>query len=124
MDTSTIGDPLPAEAVRLLEALLQDDDPTHRALLAQLPHLRVTGHCRCPCASLDFGLDQAAAPAAPVTRNPAAEAPIHDADGEPVGGVLVFTQDGYLSGLEVHTWADEPITRLPHPDRLFRLPRG
>ncbi|MFE4973278.1 hypothetical protein ACFRAR_14325 [Kitasatospora sp. NPDC056651] len=118
MDTSTTGGPLPREAVRPLEALLQDDDPTHRALLAQLPHPRVTGHCQCPCASLDLGLDRAAAPAAPVTPDPAATASMHDADGEPVGGVLVFAQDGYLSGLEVYTWADEPITRLPPPDRL------
>ncbi|WP_316520034.1 hypothetical protein [Kitasatospora brasiliensis] len=117
MDTIPPDTPLPTEAVRLLEALLRNDDPTHRALLAQLPHLRVTGRCACPCASIDFTPDRAAV-AAPGAGNPVAEALIVDADGEPVGGALVFTQDGYLSALEVHTWQDEPITRLPSPERL------
>ncbi|MER7842473.1 hypothetical protein ABTZ03_00805 [Kitasatospora sp. NPDC096077] len=119
MDHTTPGDRLPAEAVTLLEALLADDTPAFRALRAQIPHLRVTGGCGCPCASLDFRLDETAAvPAAPAAGCPAAEATVLDADGEPIGGVLVFVSEGQLSGLEVYTWADEPITRLPSPDRL------
>ncbi|AUY52835.1 hypothetical protein [Streptomyces sp. CB01881] len=118
METSTTGDPLPAEAVQLLEALLKEDQPDHRALLAQIPHLRVIGRCPCSCASIDFGLDRAAVPAAPVAGNPVADGTVLDADGEPVGGALVFAYDGYLSNLEVYGWGDDQITRLPSPDRL------
>ncbi|GAA0618053.1 hypothetical protein [Streptomyces crystallinus] len=118
MDTSTTGDRIPAEAVKLLEALLKSDKPAHRALRAQIPHLRVTGHCTCSCASIDFGLDKAAVPSAPVTENPVADATVLDRDGQPVGGALLFAYDGYLSNLEVYAWGDEQITQLPPPDRL------
>ncbi|MFJ7249762.1 hypothetical protein ACIQWA_34710 [Kitasatospora sp. NPDC098652] len=113
-------DHLPAEAVALLESLLAADTPAFRALRAQIPHLRVTGGCKCPCPSLDLALaDPTAAPAAPVTDTPAAEATVVDADGTPIGGVMVFVTEGRLSYLEVYSWADEPITRLPSPDRLL-----
>ncbi|WP_079404063.1 hypothetical protein [Streptomyces sp. 3211] len=118
METSTSGERIPAEAVRLLEALLTGDEPVHRALLAQIPFLHVTGRCRCSCASLDFGLDRSLVPAAPVIGNPVADATVVDVEGEPVGGALVFAHDGYLSNLEMYTWGDDRITRLPTPDRL------
>ncbi|SEL30255.1 hypothetical protein [Streptacidiphilus jiangxiensis] len=118
METSTTGDRIPAEAVQILEALLNSDEPVHRALLAQIPHLRVTGRCTCSCASIDFGLDRSLVPAAAPSGNPVAEATVVDADGEPVGGVLVFAYDGYLSNLEVYAWGDDQISHLPSPDRL------
>ncbi len=118
METSTSGDRIPAEAVRLLEALLSGDEPTHRALLAQIPFLHITGRCRYSCASIDFGLDRSLVPAAPVSGDPVADATVIDVDGEPVGGALVFARDGYLSNPELYTWSDDRITRLPTPDRL------
>ncbi|MCT9089848.1 hypothetical protein N4G70_13350 [Streptomyces sp. ASQP_92] len=58
-------------------------------------------------------------PAAPVADSPVvAEAEILDAEGRPIGGVLVFAQAGYLSYLETYTWLDQQITRFPSPDRL------
>ncbi|WHM40998.1 hypothetical protein [Streptomyces sp. BPTC-684] len=119
METSTTSDRVPAGAVTLLEALLTGDDPVHRALRAQIPHLRVTGHCTCSCASVDLGLDETLAAAAHVADDPVvAEAEVLDADGQPIGGVLVFAHAGYLSYLETYTWLDEQITQFPAPDRI------
>ncbi|MFI9361528.1 hypothetical protein ACIG5E_10740 [Kitasatospora sp. NPDC053057] len=120
MNDSTTGDRLPAEAVALLEALLDADTPACRALRAQIPHLRVTGGCPCPCPSLDFGMDAPeAVPAAPVGSRIVAEATVLDAGGQPIGGAMVFAFEGRLSNLEVYSWDDPPITRLPSPDRLL-----
>ncbi|MFI6689218.1 hypothetical protein [Streptomyces sp. NPDC050485] len=119
MEVSTTGDRVPVEAVELLEALLKGDDPVHRALRAQIPHLRVAGHCTCSCASIDLGLDETLTPAALIADDPVvAEAEVVDADGQPIGGVLVFAHAGYLSYLETYTWLDEQITQFPSPDRL------
>ncbi|WP_438297583.1 hypothetical protein [Streptomyces sp. HUAS TT7] len=119
MEASTTGDRVPAEAVELLEALLKSDDPVHRALRAQIPHLWVTGHCTCSCASIDLGLDEALTPAARIADDPVvAEAEVVDADGQAIGGVLVLAHAGYLSCLETYTWLDEQITQFPSPDRL------
>lgn len=119
METSTTGDRVPAEAVRLLEALLKSDNPVHRVLRAQIPYLRVTGRCACSCASIELGLDETLVHAAPVADSPVvAESEVLDADGQPIGGVLVFAHAGYLSYLETYTWLDEQITQFPSPDRL------
>lgn len=119
METSTTSDRAPAEAVELLEALLSGDTPAHRALRAQIPHLRVTGHCTCSCASIGLGLDETLTQAAPVTGGSVvADAEVLGADGQPIGGVLVFAHAGYLSYLETYTWLDEEITRFPPLDRV------
>ncbi len=119
MEASTTDDRLPAEAVELLEALLKNDDLVHGALRAQIPHLRVTGHCPCSCASVDLSLDGALVPAALIAGDPVvAEAEVVDTQGQPIGGVLVFAHAGYLSYLETYTWLDEQITQFPSQDRL------
>ncbi|MFE9429229.1 hypothetical protein ACFYNO_40510 [Kitasatospora sp. NPDC006697] len=120
MDTRAPDEPLPREAVVLLEALLREDTPAFRALRAQIPHLRVTGRCGCPCPSIDVAVpDPDAVPPAPAgTATPAAEATVLDAAGEPIGGAMVFVSGGYLSLLEIYFWSDEPITTFPSPDRL------
>jgi hypothetical protein len=48
---------------------------------------------------------------------------VRDEDGEPIGGVLVFTTDGYLSLLEVYSHY-EPINLFPSTDRLELLRWG
>jgi hypothetical protein len=118
MAASTTGDRIPAAAATLLTALLKGDEPVHRALRAQIPHLRITGRCTCSCASIDLGLDRTAVAGAPVDEAIVADATVLDPDGEPMGGALVFAFDGYLSHLEVYAWEDEQITELPSPDRL------
>ncbi|MFD9789527.1 hypothetical protein ACFWXK_01095 [Streptomyces sp. NPDC059070] len=118
METRTTGDAVPAEAITLLEALLASDTPLHHALRAQIPHLQVMGRCSCSCATLDLGLDETLVAAAPVTDTIVADTEVLDADGQEIGGVLVFAHGGYLSYLEIYTWLDEPITRFPSPDRL------
>ena len=45
-----------------------------------------------------------------------------DADGAYMGGVIVFTEDGYLSSLEIFSIAD-PITSLPPLERLRLIGR-
>jgi hypothetical protein len=53
------------------------------------------------------------------------EAEVLDVNGEYIGGVIVFADDGYLSNLEVF-WLWEPISPFPPLDRLriFVNPRA
>ncbi|MFJ3878342.1 hypothetical protein ACIPW5_12870 [Streptomyces sp. NPDC090077] len=96
---------LPPDVAGVLELLLADGDP---ALRAQVPHLRLNGRCACGCGTAYFDLDTAGLRPAPCGpgRAVAAEAPIHTEDGDCAGEVLVFTEDGYLSWLEVCSWSD------------------
>ena len=54
----------------------------------------------------------------PVQRALPAQADVLDETGQPIGGVLVFLKDGYLSQLEVYSFAQEPIAEFPAIDRL------
>jgi hypothetical protein len=116
---------LPADVAATLRALLRGGDPVSVALRAQLPHAWVAGRCGCGCATVDLEVDRQAVPAAPAHDSPAVEAgyisPADAADGGPVcPGVLVLTDDGYLSRLEIYSVGDEPVTAWPDP-RLLDL---
>ncbi|MGW1889621.1 hypothetical protein ACWCP6_05065 [Streptomyces sp. NPDC002004] len=82
------------------------------ALRAQIPYARVVGRCRCGCATVDVAVDRTAVPPAPAHRNPVADARyVEPADA----GVIVFTDGGYLSLLEICTVSSKPVTEWPEP---------
>lgn len=115
------AEPLPEDVVAILEHLLRPDDPVQAALLAHIPYATVKGRCGCGCATVYFDLDTKAVTPAPIdpARHPiVAEAGIVGPDGQPLGEVLVFTYDGYLSWLEVCSWSDATIRTFPSPDQL------
>ncbi|MEV4441277.1 hypothetical protein AB0K09_20090 [Streptomyces sp. NPDC049577] len=96
-------DDLPADVAEALGILLSADDAVHRALRAQIPHVRVAGRCACGCGTAYFDTDTDAVAPAPtgVGTVVAADAQVFTAAGECPGEVLVFTRGGYLSWLEV-----------------------
>jgi hypothetical protein len=57
---------------------------------------------------------------APGTKSPIPnEATVLDADGEAIGVILAFADNGYLSALEIYDWTDpEGISPLPPLERL------
>ena len=77
-----------------------------------LAELRVVGRCDCGCATVDFLAEEVpgarvAADAYGTTRN-----------GVDVG-VMLWTRDGQLAGLEVYSLADG-VAELPLPESLVR----
>ncbi|WP_406054645.1 hypothetical protein OG462_04490 [Streptomyces sp. NBC_01077] len=118
-----MAETLPADVALVLDAVLGEDDPVHLAPRRQVPHIRVRGRCTCGCDTAYFDLDRHAvepAPSGPGTVV-AAEVPIFMEDGECPGEVLVFTQGGYLSWLEVCSWSDETEVSLATAERSLRL---
>ncbi|MFI1769396.1 hypothetical protein ACH41H_46325 [Streptomyces sp. NPDC020800] len=100
---------LPADVADVLAAVLDTDDPVHAALRRQVPHLGVRTRCTCGCGTAYFELDVGKVEPAPTGPGTvvAAEAQIVTEAGERPGEVLVFTQGGYLSWLEVCSWSDD-----------------
>jgi hypothetical protein len=105
-------EPLPADVADLLDAVLGADDPTHLALREQVAHLRVTERCRCGCGTASLEVDGAAGTPVPglLETFVAVDVALFDESGDEVGGVLVFTQGGWLSLLEVYSWTDDKVT--------------
>lgn len=111
-----LSEPLSPDAAAVLDVLLDGPGAVLGALRAQVPYVRVTGRCGCGCATVDLAVDRGAVAAAPRHSSPVVEGDCPDA--EYGAGVLLFTADGYLSGLEIYTSADEPITVWPDPAGL------
>lgn len=100
---------LPADVAEVLAAVLNADNPVHVALRRQVPHLSMRARCTCGCGTTYFELDTSEVEPAPTGPSTvvAAEAQLVTEAGECPGEVLVFTQGGYLSWLEVCSWSDD-----------------
>ncbi|MEV6395874.1 hypothetical protein AB0M39_14010 [Streptomyces sp. NPDC051907] len=100
---------LPDDVADVLAAVLNTDNPVHAALRRQVPHLSVRARCTCGCGTAYFELDTSEVEAASTGPGTvvAAEAQLVTEAGECPGEVLVFTQGGYLSWLEVCSWSDD-----------------
>ncbi|MFJ6630848.1 hypothetical protein ACIQMR_05455 [Streptomyces sp. NPDC091376] len=100
---------LPADVADVLAAVLNGDTLVHIALRRQIPHLSVRARCTCGCGTAYFALDTSKVDSAPTGSSTvvAAEAQLVTEAGECPGEVLVFTQGGYMSWLEVCSWRDD-----------------
>ncbi|MBZ3901942.1 MULTISPECIES: hypothetical protein [Streptomyces] len=105
---------LPADVADVLALVLNAQDPIHVALRRQVPYLSVRARCTCGCGTAYFALDTSEVEPAPVGPGTlvAAEAQLVTETGECPGEVLVFTQGGYLSWLEVCSWSDDTKVTL------------
>jgi hypothetical protein len=112
-----MAEPLSPGVTATLRALLDGSDPVSSALRSQIPYARVVGRCGCGCATVDLDVDRTAVAPAPSRDNPAADAWYVVPED---AGVMVFTEGGYLSLLEIHSVSDEPITTWPDPRFIER----
>jgi len=108
----------PEERATLLALLNHADFRGRDELVEQVDAAQAVGGCTCGCATIDLIVDPAAPSAVGTYRPIPNEAEVIDAEGEHVGGVIVFTEDGYLSSLEIFTWLDDPINPLPPLEQL------
>ncbi|MGW4519896.1 hypothetical protein [Amycolatopsis sp. NPDC004378] len=102
----------PAERA-VLDHLLAGEFPGAPRLRAQLPTARVTGTCACGCPTIDFVVDPAL-PAADLDGRVVVEADAPD------GGIIVFAEEGRLSGLEYWSVRDDVPAEFPPPEQIQR----
>jgi hypothetical protein len=109
-----MNESLPADVADALAAVLNADNPVHVALRMQVQHLSVRARCTCGCGTAYFELDTSKVDPAPTGPSTvvAAEAQLVTEADECPGEVLVFTQGGYLSWLEVCSWSDDTEVTL------------
>jgi len=103
----------------LLDGLLAHDFSGADDLRQQVAIARVRSGCHCGCGTLEFEKDLEGEPPDPaaVERPVDLEGVVLNAQGSPVGGLLLFVRQGHLSSLEVYSTAGEPLP-LPSPDRV------
>lgn len=108
--------PLAPDERALLEAVLGLQPFAGRdQLQAQLGRVAVAGGAPF---QLDLVVAAEVAPSDAGTGPIPTRAVVVDDHGEPVGEVIVWVTDGYLSGLEYAWFADDMPNRLPDPRQL------
>jgi len=100
-----------------LDFLLSADAPTVEALRIQAQSVRATGYCSCGCPSIHLQADSEQAPEA-MERFPVISSVNVPGDGEDTLWLLLFTERGWLSFLEIAWIADHPPKEFPSPDSL------
>jgi hypothetical protein len=105
--------PLTEHEWALLDALLSHDFPGVGELREQAQHVHAKKGCQCGCGTIDFVPDATPVPRSE-TANPApVEGVVRNADGEEVGGLILFIKDGMLLSLEIYSYAPEPLPLPP-----------
>jgi hypothetical protein len=103
----------------ILHFLLAVDDDRLAPLREQAATAYVTGMCGCGCATIDLAVDrERTSPASLCSPVVSADTPLVD---ERSFGLLVFLDEGWLSGLEIY-YFDTPPPQFPAPD-VFNSPR-
>ncbi|MCA0155826.1 hypothetical protein LB823_06415 [Tsukamurella sp. M9C] len=100
----------------ILDGFLSFGFPGVEELRSQVPTVRARPSCSCGCGSIALLADRSA-PASLRTSWTPLEAALADGEGGVIGGLLLFTNDGYLDALEVYSFTDEPL-QLPPVDRI------
>jgi hypothetical protein len=101
----------------VLDWLLAHQFRDAERLRAQAASVVATGRCACGCASIHLDVEHTPELAARTPSPVPVQPQIVGDDGQPVGGVLLFLEDGWLSYLEVYSY-HEPIPGFPSTDRL------
>ena len=95
----------------ILDFLLTADFPGAGELRLQAPFASAVGRCPCGCATISLDVDRTQAPRAAVVDH----APVHASASSGPEGLLLFVDDGYLSGLEIYTTDHEAPSVFPPP---------
>lgn len=101
----------------LLDDLLAHDFAGVAPLREQARNVLASRGCECGCGTINLTPQDQDAPRS-TSRSPAeVEGRVLGADGEDIGGLLLFVKDGLLSSLEVYAY-DEPLP-LPEPRQVI-----
>ena len=99
----------------LLDAILLQEFDGVKALRVQVGQAMASPGCTCGCGTIDLHVPHAAPKSSAHSPLPV-EGEVLGAGGEPIGGLLVFLDDGRLAGLEVYSYGD-PLP-LPLVDQV------
>jgi hypothetical protein len=90
--------------------------PGQSELLAQVPFLQIDGGL---ITFLRLSVDRSAAPRSDFDRgHTPGFAGVFGSDGAPVGMVMVWVKDGYISALEYAWVSDDPPADLPEVEQI------
>lgn len=112
-----LGRELSANERQLLDDLLAHDFPGVAALRVQAGRVRAKPGCTCGCGTIDFVMADADVPRSAADSPVPISGEVFGADGEGIGGIILFVADGRLEGLEIFAYEDTALA-MPDPGQV------
>ena len=106
--------PLSDTERQVLALTLSTDFPGAAELRAQAESARVVQECQCGCPTVDLAVSEDVLLAAVTSRTPINAV----VDGVEGGGLIVFVDDGRLSGLEFYAAVDPMPREFPALEKI------
>jgi hypothetical protein len=112
--------PLSDPEKKIIDLLLSPEFPGVPELRMQIDDALVIGKCDCGCPTIDIKVAETAARSLPQSGSGPLpyEGSISSGEHEPSGGIILFSSDGYISGLEYYSFTDAPPPDWPDFDRI------
>ncbi|MEU2014345.1 hypothetical protein, partial [Nocardia sp. NPDC019302] len=107
--------------ISVVTKLLSSDAPGATEYLAQVPYAQVVATWGVGSPSVDLSVRPGAVQASGAPDGIFASGAVTDRDGSPIGEVILWVQNGWLSGIEYAWYTDERPRALPEPDRIALL---
>ncbi|MET9027085.1 hypothetical protein ABZW96_15950 [Nocardia sp. NPDC004168] len=118
--------PIPPRTLTDLETsvamkLLSSGDPCASEYRAQVPYSQVVATWGIGSPSIDLAVRAGAVRASGSPDGIFASGGVTDRNGSPIGEVILWVEDGWLSGIEYAWYTDERPLALPEPGRIELL---
>ncbi|MFF7945065.1 hypothetical protein ACFZC5_35795 [Nocardia gamkensis] len=107
--------------ISVVTKLLSSEAPGATEYLAQVPYAQVVATWGVGSPSVDLSVRPGAVRASGAPDGIFAGGAVTDRDGSPIGEVILWVENGWLSGIEYAWYTDERPHALPEPDRIELL---
>jgi hypothetical protein len=107
--------------ISVVTKLLSSDAPGANEYLAQVPYAQVVATWGVGSPSVDLSVRPGAVQAPGVPDGIFAGGAVTDRNGSPIGEVILWVENGWLSGIEYVWYTDERPHALPEPARIELL---
>jgi hypothetical protein len=104
----------------IIDFLLSQEFPGADELRSQVDQTLAIGKCDCGCPTINLKVAESAPRSLPQSgRGPLPyEGSVAPGGDDPVGGIILFSSDGYLSSLEFYGFEDSPPHDWPNLDQI------
>ncbi|WP_228782127.1 hypothetical protein [Nocardia abscessus] len=106
---------------RVVTKLLSSGAPGASEYLAQIPYAQVVASWGSGSPSVDLAVRPGAMQAAGSPGGILASGAVTDRNGAPIGEVMLWVENGWLSGIEYAWYTNERPHALPEPDQIELL---
>lgn len=103
---------------KIIKAILNQEFPGAAELRTQIDHVKVVAQWAEDSPSVDLKVEAGTATPSGISGVVPVDADVSDDTGTPIGEILLWVTNGFLSGIEYAWYGNEPPTILPEEKNI------